>query len=213
MNKFLCLLVALFVLSGALALEAQESLLHPAKVGIAAGAALRLYSQMPFLSEDVWAGVLFHIVPAVAVRPSLVFYKLDGEDTDNLTPTSSTTSEDGGLGFGLGAFYFTGPKRNFMLYMGPEVKYFFSTKIDFYDSGDKKSDINTRQLTAAVLIGAQYMVSDRFGFQADAGFGMLKSSELEKAWSASGTLTSDRTIEKTTFFMRSAYLGAVLYFN
>ena len=214
MNKFLGIWAAVLLLCGGLAAEGQDDLLHQAKIGIIAGTGLRLYTGPPsLLAEGTWAGVIFHIIPAIALRPSLVFYKLSEDVIDNVTPASSTTSENGGLGLALGAFYFSRPKRNFMLYLGPEVKFFFSSEMDFYDNGDKKSDTAVQQLSAAALIGTQYMFSDRFAFQADAGLGMLRYSEHDIDWTIAGTKTWDKETNETTFFIRPAYLVVVFYFN
>jgi len=146
MTRLLLILVGLLFFFAGPGAEAQDPLLHPAKIGITAGTGVRLHSHLPYLlAEDLWAGIILHIVRAVAVRPSLVFYKLDGEDTNNLIPASSTSSADGGLGIALGAFYFSRPKRNFMLYVGPEAKYYFSSEMDFFDNGDKNSETYTHQ--------------------------------------------------------------------
>jgi len=214
MKRFLGILVALLILSTGLAAETQDNLIHPAKIGITAGTGMRLYTGLPYLlPEDIWVGVVFHILPALALRPSLVFYKADGGVTDNVTTTDSTTFANGGLGGALGIFYYSRPRHNFMLYAGPEVKYYFSSEMDFYDNGDKKSDTSTKQLTAAALLGTQYMLSDRFGFQADVGLGMLRYSKHLRTWTVTGTKTADDETEETTFFLRPAYLGAVFYFN
>jgi len=63
------------------------------------------------------------------------------------------------------------------------------------------------------LIGAQYMLSDHFGLHADAGFGLITHSELQKVWDAAGTVTSDKDNQVTGSWIRPAYLGAVFYFN
>jgi hypothetical protein len=213
MTRLVKVLLLLSALCGTAA-EAQEGLLHSGKTGVCAGVALRLYSQLPYVyAEDVLAGMIIHIVPAVALRPSLVFYKRDEEATDNLTPPSSTSSSDGGLGVGLGAFYFTRPKGNLSLYVGPEAKYLFSAEIDSFDNGDKSSELYTHRLTAAVLFGTQYMLSDRFAFQADVGLGVLRNSERHKTWNTGGSVTADTENQMTSFFIRPAYLGAVFYFN
>ena len=216
MKKYLCILAALLMLGSGIAAETRDDLLHPFKIGITAGTGMRLYTGVPYLlPEDIWVGVLLHIIPAFALRPSLVFYKQDGEIIYNVPPsfTKPTTSADGGLGGALGAFYFSRPKQNFMLYLGPEVKFYFSSEIDFYDNGDKESDYLTQQLTAAVLIGTQYMLSERFGFQADAGLGMLRYYRHDREWDDLGTKDVDSETTETTFFLRPAYLGAVFYFN
>ena len=100
-----------------------------------------------------------------------------------------------------------------MLYLGPEVKFYFSSEIDYYDNGDKKSDTLIKQLTAAALTGAQFMLSDRFGFHDDAGLGMLRYLKHQRTWSVVGVSTKNQVYNETTFFMRPAYFGAVFYFN
>jgi hypothetical protein len=214
MTRLVKVLLLLSALCGAAA-EAQEGLLHSGKTGICAGVALRLYSQLPYVyAEDVLAGMIIHVVPAVALRPSVVFYKRGEENTDNVSPTSSTSASDGGLGVGLGAFYYTRPKGNLSLYVGPEAKYLFSAEIDSFDNGDKKSELYTQRFTASALFGTQYMLSDRFGFQADVGLGVIRDSQRYKEWSAlGGSPTKDTENLVTSFFIRPAYLGAVFYFN
>ena len=215
MKRFFGILVALLMLCAGLGAESQDDLIHPAKIGItAATTGIRFYSGVSnLLPEDIWLGVVFHVVPALALRPSLVFYKTEREVTDNLAPADPTTSTSAGLGGALGVFYFTRPKRNFMLYTGPEVKFFFSSEIDFYEDDSKESDTSIKQLTAAGVIGAQYMLSDRFGFQADVGLGMLRYIRHTREWDAGGTKNVDGEGKDTTFFLRPAYLGAVFYFN
>jgi hypothetical protein len=91
--------------------------------------------------------------------------------------------------------------------------FYFSSEIDYYDNGDKKSDTSIKQLTAAALIEAQFMLSDRFEFHADAGLGMFRYFKHQREWNAIGNLTKDQEYDETTFFMRPAYFGAIFYFN
>ena len=69
---------------------------------------MRIHTELPYLlPEDTWTGLIFHIIPSIALRPGLVFYKLAGSDFDILTPASSTTAYNESLGAVLGAFYFS----------------------------------------------------------------------------------------------------------
>lgn len=214
MSRFLAVTLVLGALGATPSLQAQEQPLHPAKVGITAGTGLRLSTHGPsLLAEDVWAGAIVHVTPAVALRPGLVFFKLDEEDEDVLVPASSSSSDEGGVGFGLGAFYFLRARGNLLLYLGPEAKYYFEAAIELYDNGDKESEQYEHRFTGALLMGAQYMLSDRFGFCADLGLGILTSSERYKRWNALGTLVEETEDRLTSFYMRPAYLGAVFYFN
>jgi hypothetical protein len=59
MKKSFGIWAVLFILCAGLTAEAQDNLIHPAKIGITAGTGMRWYTELPYLlSEDAWVGVI-----------------------------------------------------------------------------------------------------------------------------------------------------------
>jgi len=165
------------------------------------------------MSFDAWLGMLVHITPLIAVRPEIALYISKGDHTDLLTPASNEHPEGGAIGGSLGIFFFLPRKQNFFLYFGPEVEYFHLSQLAFFDNGDKKDDYEIQMTSIAALVGAQYMFSDRFGFQGDIGLAYIMTSSHDESWNNVGTKTTNRKDEDTGIYTRGAYLGAVFYFN
>ena len=214
MKRAVKALVLVLVLAAASGAGAQELTFHPWQVGITGGTLLRMGLELSsVLLEDAWIGVLLHPTRSLALRPSLVFAWMAEVEEDRLTPASERT---GGLAVGgaLGGFYYFPVKAGLSIYAGPEIKYYYRGIEDYYPDGDRESLRSWHLLQLSVLFGAQYMLSERFGFQADLGAALFHVWSLGRRWhDVTGDLTDDRLTENTTFTTRGAYLGAVFYLN
>jgi len=214
MKKAMKVLVCLLLFASAVSAGAQERAIHPLQVGIAAGTLLRLNIELSaMIWEDAWIGVLFHPTRSIALRPSVVFAQFTGNTQDNLTGTSYRTDSDVAVGGALAGFYYLPARASLFLYAGPEVKYFYLSQSE-YDISGVRTTLHSRQiLQISLLFGAQYMLSQRFGFQADIGAGCMLFWQHSQTWNTSGTLLTDQLNTNTTFVTRGAYLGAIFYLN
>lgn len=208
-------IVALVVfLAAACGAGAQEKPFHPWQVGITAGTLLRMYIEVSYLmQEDAWIGALVHPTPSLALRPSVVLVRSVRDEEDNLAATSYRSDADVGIGAALAGFYYFPARAGLSIYLGPEVKYFYLEQDDFFLSGNKQSEDSSQILQASLLFGAQYMLSERFGFQADVGVGVMLVWDRGLEWNDLGTLLTDELAVNTMFSTRGAYLGAVFYLN
>jgi hypothetical protein len=208
------ILICLLALVSATSAGAQERPLHPLQVGITAGTLLRLNIELSAqMWEDAWIGVLFHPTRSIALRPSIVFAQMTDNIDDNLTGTSYKSVSDLAVGGALAGFYYLPARASLFLYAGPEVKYFYLSQSEYYSSGTTSGQGSWHMLQISLLFGAQYMLSQRFGFQADIGAGCMLSWIHRREWNPAGTLATDQLNMSTTFVTRGAYLGAIFYLN
>jgi len=95
---------------------------------------------------------------------------------------------------------------------GPEGKVHYSSYRSKNSGGSEQYD-STLAFTLTVLTGAQYMFGPRFAVFAGLGLGYAHTTDKEKFWNDAGTLTSDRTLKNSLFFLRLPILGVIFYLN
>jgi hypothetical protein len=120
MKRTVYLLMIVMLLCGTVVAGAQESVLHPFKVGFTAGTGLHFNYQMSLaLQEDAWIGAMLHISPLIAVRPGIALYVFNGDVIDNIVSVNNFSSY---LERTI-SFYTLAPRANTIIY----PSYLFST--------------------------------------------------------------------------------------
>ncbi len=167
--------------------------------------------------SNPWIGFIFHNTKNIAIKPAFMINKTDREEKEG----SDAKSDFLTYGFEIGIYYYIDPVSSLSIYIGPLFQYIKTSSETTFSSYtiyaiETKSKNDTKTLGAAFCIGAQYMLSERFGFFADIGIGYEKSDEKIKTtetWMSSGTIDDDNEEEITSMFTRGGSIGAVFYFN
>lgn len=206
MRRKLVLLVVLG-LCAALSVSAQDSALD---FGITATVTPSVLPQsFDSMDYDVWWGGIVHITSSFVLRPSFLFAQtkeeLYGDTVDRFEGDTTAWGISGSLCyylrpldelyvfFGLGGLYY-------------EYGWFFGSATD-----DRAYNKNEQLWGPYVIVGAQAMITKRFGFITDIGMEYVFSRDNEIEYDAGGSTVVDSTEYKEKFSFRSAYLGAVFY--
>ena len=192
MIKFIITLFLILSFSTQLFAEENDTIFSPGKIGITAITD----------SGSWWIGGILHIREDIAVKPAFLLYKRETDRKDD-----RYNSEADEIGFEIGIYYFFNSTRNFSIYTGPSFEYFWCSSETTYSDGDKYKE-KEYEYTLLIRLGAQYMLSERFGFFADIGFGYIRTIEKDKSpYSDDTETTSNR------YRTNGGVIGAVFYFN
>lgn len=192
---------------------AQERTSAPIRVGFTAGTTIGMNLEIRNLTqEEAWVGVLLHPTERLVVRPSLVFTGMTRNEEDLLGGTSYLSLRDIAVGAALAGFYYLPPRAGLSLYAGPELTYLYLGRNQYTETGARDLD-RWHMLHLNLLFGAQYMLGERFGFQAELGAGVSFFWTHTFEWNGAGTLITEEMDTLTMFGTRGAYLGAVFYLD
>ena len=143
------------------------------------------------------AGFIYNFSKSAALRPAVGIYQVD-----NFIKEYSLLAD---------LLLFLKEDNNFSIYYGPGLGISYSSEQYKYKNGDR-SKTTSNSITLSAVIGAQYMLSDRFGFFADTGLQLTRiKRKLEEYDYSSDT---DYNAEETdnVIKLRTASIGAIFYF-
>lgn len=132
----------------------------------------------------------------------------------DVTYTTEGRNEHGSPDYGirLAVDYYLPMGRNIYMYAGPSLglltgKYKWSRS---NDSAEETADYT--EFILGARLGAQYMITERFGIFADVGlfYSIIKRDVQEK--NASGSVTYDHSYDTSILKTMTSGLGVVFYF-
>ena len=144
--------------------------------------------------ERYSTGFIYDFSQDFSIKPQFTFYQLN----------TALKTYGAALQFDLNSVI----AGNFSILYGIGFEYLYDYR--HYHNTDSIQTYTDHDYSASIIIGARYMLNERFGFFADTGF----SYTLEKSKDESIDTSSVKTIDNSTyhiFRIRSAGLGAVFY--
>jgi hypothetical protein len=181
---------------------------HDMQVGLIATAE-------PFDSEDdsrlYWIGAVLHLTPALAIRPQAMIWTRTSDVTGDLAVDAAEDYEYLWAAGALDVLYYIPLADAFSVYIGAGARYYVYSRDTDYADGDEQ-ELRQNELRVAVLGGAEALITQRFGFYANVGFGFFKTSYTTTENFAGGGET-EVTTEGTNFNSVATQLGAVFYLN
>ena len=192
MNRYILSIIVVLLYATVSHAQENDTIFKPGKIGITAITE----------SGSWWIGGIYHVREDFAIKPALLLYKRDTDRKDD-----KYTSGADEIGIEIGIYYFLNSTRNFAIYTGPSFEYFWYSSETTYSDGDKYKE-KEYEYTVLFRLGAQYMLSDRFGFFADIGFGYMRTVEKTEA-----SFLDDTEITSSRYRTNGGVIGAIFYFN
>ncbi len=190
---------------------AQETGFEPFKTGIAAYSGATIFAES-YDQQGYWLAGIAHLTSRIAVRPKILLYFKSREDENIVGGGVSNDYNDNFFGAGIDGLYYWPLSQGSLVYAGPSVRYLRYVDKFEDDTGDYGEEV-TDTFTFGLLLGGQYMLSDRFGFFGDAGISISQTNILDEEYDGSDTLTFKEEENIVLFSGLAARLGAIFYFN
>ena len=161
-------------------------------------------------------GVTLHIMPQLALRPSIIMISMNDKTRDIFNDTDEiTTSDSFAFGGGTDILYFFHMPGNISLYCGAGYK-FISSNSTYYSSstGAMYSESSMTYHIISVIVGTQYLFNKNFGFFIETGLNTIFITDHDKSYnSTTGDMTGEDEDQDTYTYFQMPVFGAVFYLN
>ena len=158
----------------------------------------------------VGIGAVYHPFSFLSIEPSIFFSKSDKERDYDVGTDNGYNRKIITLGYSLGAFYYGDLGAGLYFYTGPRVAYFKSDDEETYETGSDEFE-EFSQMFLSLAAGLKYMFNDNFAVFADAGFGLVFTSDKRKDVNTDGDITSKYENKTDEWKFTKGSLGATFY--